>query len=937
MRPEVLGGPSSLRGAITPAAAWLALWTPDTHVARSRACGSFHGRADDVSSIRSASTFLDFFAKNGHEVVPSSPLVPRNDPTLMFTNAGMVQFKNVFTGQETRPYTRATSSQKCVRAGGKHNDLDNVGYTAGTTPSSRCSATSPSATTSRSRRSRWPGSWSPRTSALDPKRLLVTIYHDDEDAYRHLEEGGGLLRRQDHPHRDHRQLLVDGRHRPVRAVLGDLLRPGRQGRWRPAGQRRRRTATASWSSGTSCSCSSSSAAPATASTLPKPSIDTGMGLERMTAVLQGVHVHYDIDLFKALIAASVAATGVPAKGEHQASHRVIADHLRATSFLIADGVLPSNDGRGYVLRRIMRRAMRHAHLLGAKEPLMYRLVPALVQQMGETYQELVRGAAADHRDAQARGDALPQDAGAGPRPARRSERRAEEGRRVRRRDRASSSTTPTAFPLDLTQDALKPRGIAVDTAGFDAAMEKQKAEARKAWKGSGEAATETVWFEVKEQRRRHGVPRLRHRDGRGRDPRHRQGRQGGRKASRPATRPRSCSTRRRSTASPAARSATRASSRAPRARCSASPTRRRSSATCSCISAASRRARSRSGDARRAQRRSRAPHGHARQPLGDPPPARGAAPGARHARGAEGLAGRAGSAALRLLAHQADDARRDGGGRGPGQRLRAAERAGRDAADGARGCDGDGRHGAVRREVRRRGARRLDGRRPKVRTAQGQQGLVGRAVRRHARGAHRRHRPRQDHRRERQRGRRAAHRGADRRRRARLSGRAGSRACASWPACCAPSPRTWSSASRRCWRSASSSSASSPTPSGSSRSAAGPAPATARRRRGRRRAHASARSSCWRAPVQGLNPKDLRGLIDDGKKQVGSGIVAIVGVTEDGKAGLAVGVTEDLTATHQRRRSRARPARRRSAARAAAAGPTWRRPAGRTARRRKPR
>ena len=232
--------------------------------------------------------------------------------------------------------------------------------------------------------------------------------------------------------------------------------------------------------------------------LPKPSIDTGMGLERMTAILQGVQSVYDIDLFKALIAASEAATGVPAKGEHKASHRVIADHLRATSFLIAEGVLPSNAGRGYVLRRIMRRAMRHAHLLGAKEPLMYRLVPALVQQMGETYHELVRAQAlitetlkleeTRFRKTLEKGLGLLGEASGS----------------LRKGDVFSGDTAfklydTFGFPLDLTQDALKPRGISVDTAAFDAAMRKQKDEARKAWKGSGEAATETIWFEIKER------------------------------------------------------------------------------------------------------------------------------------------------------------------------------------------------------------------------------------------------------------------------------------------------------------------------------------------------------------------------------------------------------------------------------------------------------
>ena len=322
-------------------------------------------------------------------MVASSPLVPRNDPTLMFTSAGMVQFKNVFTGQETRPYTRATTAQKCVRAGGKHNDLDNVGYT--NRHHTFFEMLGNFSFGDYFKELAIPLAWELVTKdfGLDPKRLLVTIYHDDEDAYRIWKKVAGFS--------DDKIIRIatsdnfwsageTGPCGPCSEIFldqGDKIAGGPPGSADADGDR----FLEFWNL---VFMQYEQRGPGDRVALPRPSIDTGMGLERMTAILQGVQSVYDIDLFRALIAASEAATGVPAKGEHQASHRVIADHLRATSFLIAEGVLPSNAGRGYVLRRIMRRAMRHAHLLGAKEPLMWRLVPALVQQMGETYPELVR-------------------------------------------------------------------------------------------------------------------------------------------------------------------------------------------------------------------------------------------------------------------------------------------------------------------------------------------------------------------------------------------------------------------------------------------------------------------------------------------------------------------------------------------------------------------
>ncbi len=410
----------------------------------------------------------------------------------------MVQFKNVFTGQEKRSYTRATTSQKCVRAGGKHNDLDNVGYTARHHTFFEMLGNFSFGDYFKERAI--PLAWELVTKhyALDAKRLLITIYHDDEDAYRIWKKVTGFA--DDKIIRIATSATISGR----RATRARADRARRSSSTRATRSRAARRAAPTQDGDRFLEfwnlvfMQYEQRGPGDRVNLPKPSIDTGMGLERMTAILQGVHSNYEIDLFKALIAASEAATGVPAKGEHQASHRVIADHLRATSFLIAEGVLPSNVGRGYVLRRIMRRAMRHAHLLGAKEPLMYRLVPALVQQMGETYQELVRGQAlitetlkleeTRFRKTLEKGLGLLDEASG-------SLKKGD----VFAGDTAFKLYDTYGFPLDLTEDALKPRGITVDTAAFDAAMEKQKEEARKAWKGSGEAATESVWFEVKER------------------------------------------------------------------------------------------------------------------------------------------------------------------------------------------------------------------------------------------------------------------------------------------------------------------------------------------------------------------------------------------------------------------------------------------------------
>ncbi|RWM72962.1 MULTISPECIES: alanine--tRNA ligase [Mesorhizobium] len=447
-----------------------------------------------VNEIRSA--FLDYFRKEGHEVVASSPLVPRNDPTLMFTNAGMVQFKNVFTGLESRPYSRATTSQKCVRAGGKHNDLDNVGYTARHHTFFEMLGNFSFGDYFKERAIELAWNLITREFGIAKDRLLVTVYHTDDAAAGFWKKIAGLP--EDRIIRiatsDNFWAMGDtGPCGPCSEIFYDHgadIPGGPPGSADEDGDR----FIEIWNL---VFMQFEQVTKAEQIELPRPSIDTGMGLERIAAVLQGEHDNYDIDLFKALIRASEEATGVKAEGKNRASHRVIADHLRASSFLIADGVLPSNEGRGYVLRRIMRRAMRHAQLLGARDPLMWRLVPALVREMGQAYPELVRGRPlisetlkleeTRFRKTLARGLGLLADAtetlGSG--------------------DRLDGETAfklydTYGFPLDLTQDALRPRGVSVDLEGFNAAMERQKAEARKSWAGSGDAATETVWFAVRE-------------------------------------------------------------------------------------------------------------------------------------------------------------------------------------------------------------------------------------------------------------------------------------------------------------------------------------------------------------------------------------------------------------------------------------------------------
>ncbi len=448
-----------------------------------------------VNEIRK--TFLDYFGDNGHEVVASSPLVPLNDPTLMFVNAGMVQFKNVFTGLEKRDYSRAVTSQKCVRAGGKHNDLDNVGYTARHHTFFEMLGNFSFGDYFKEQAISHAWNLITKEYGLAEEKLLVTVYHTDDEAFDLWKKIAGLPddRIIRIPTHDNFWAMGDtGPCGPCSEIFydhGDHIWGGPPGSPEEDGDRFIEIWNLVFMQFEQISAD-------VRENLPRPSIDTGMGLERISAVMQGVHDNYDIDLFKALINASEELTSTKAEGTQQASHRVIADHLRATSFLIADGVLPSNEGRGYVLRRIMRRAMRHAHLLGAKDPLMHRLVPALIGQMGVAYPELERARAlitetleleeTRFRKTLERGLGLLNEATAD----------LGEGDALKG-ETAFKLYDTYGFPLDLTQDALRARNIDVDTDGFNAAMERQKAEARANWSGSGDASDERIWFALRDQ------------------------------------------------------------------------------------------------------------------------------------------------------------------------------------------------------------------------------------------------------------------------------------------------------------------------------------------------------------------------------------------------------------------------------------------------------
>ena len=441
-------------------------------------------------------SFLDYFGKAGHQIVPSAPLVPQNDPTLMFVNAGMVPFKNVFTGLESRPYVTATSSQKCVRAGGKHNDLDNVGYTARHHTFFEMLGNFSFGDYFKEQAIHHAWTLLTREWGLPADKLTATVYHTDDQAFDLWKKIAGLP--------DERIIRIatkdnfwamgaDGPCGPCSEIFydhGDHIPGGPPGSPNEDGDR----FVEIWNL---VFMQFLQEADQIVGDLPKPSIDTGMGLERVAAVMQGVTDNYDTDTFKALIAASGELTGTATTGESQASHRVIADHLRASGFLVADGVLPGNEGRGYVLRRIMRRAMRHARLIGAKEPLMHRLVPALIGQMGAAFPELVRAQPLIEETLKLEETRFRQTLDNG----------------LRLLDEATASMKPgdtlpgaTAFklydtfgfPYDLTEDALRAQALQVDRAGFDAAMAEQKRAARAAWTGSGDKGDASLWFDIAE-------------------------------------------------------------------------------------------------------------------------------------------------------------------------------------------------------------------------------------------------------------------------------------------------------------------------------------------------------------------------------------------------------------------------------------------------------
>ncbi|WP_085908685.1 alanine--tRNA ligase [Kiloniella majae] len=441
--------------------------------------------------------FLDYFAKHGHQSVESSPLVPRNDPTLMFTNAGMVQFKNVFTGNETRPYSRAATSQKCVRAGGKHNDLENVGYTARHHTFFEMMGNFSFGDYFKDVAIEHAWNLITKEYGVPEEKLLVTVYSEDEEAAALWRKIAGLS--------DDRIIRIStsdnfwsmgptGPCGPCSEIFydhGDHIFGGPPGSRDEDGDRFIEIWNLVFMQYEQIDAQ-------TRVDLPKPSIDTGMGLERITAVLQGKHDNYDVDLLRTIIEASAHETGVDADGDHAVSHRVIADHLRSTAFLIADGVLPSNEGRGYVLRRIMRRAMRHVHKIGVKDPAIYKLVPSLVGMMGTAFPELTRAESLITETLKLEENRFGQTLDRGMKLlSAEMDKLGDKG--TLNGEVAFKLYDTYGFPLDLTQDVLRGQGQSVDTEGFNAAMEQQRAAARKAWSGSGDAATEKVWFEIQER------------------------------------------------------------------------------------------------------------------------------------------------------------------------------------------------------------------------------------------------------------------------------------------------------------------------------------------------------------------------------------------------------------------------------------------------------
>ena len=832
-----------------------------------------------VNDIRAG--FIDYFARNGHEAVASSPLVPRNDPTLMFTNAGMVQFKNVFTGLEKRPYQRAVTAQKCVRAGGKHNDLDNVGYTARHHTFFEMLGNFSFGDYFKDRAIELAWNLITKDFGLPKDRLMATVYIDDDQAFDLWKKIAGLP--------DSRIIRIAGSDNfwamgdtgpcgPCSEIFydhGDHIPGGPPGSPDADGDR----FIEIWNL---VFMQYEQLAGDKRVDLPKPSIDTGMGLERIAAVMQGTHDNYATDMMRSLIRAVADNTGIDADGPQKVSHRVIADHLRATSFLIADGVLPSNEGRGYVLRRIMRRAMRHAELLGAKEPLMWKLVPALSREMGQAYPELLRAEPlitetlkleeTRFRKTLERGLSILDD----------------ETKSLKKGDKLKGETAFTlydtyGFPLDLTQDALRPRGIGVDTDAFNAAMDKQREKARASWSGSGDAATEAVWFGLREKagateflgyetETAEGVVTALVRDGKGIDALKKgesgavilnqtpfYGESGGQvgDTGRDDGRGRALPCHRHAEESGRPVRAYRHSGRGH------AESRHGFAARCgSCAPL---------GDPPN-HSATHLLHEALRQVLGDHVAQKGSlvAPDrlrfdfshpkpmtAEEIEKVEDIANdfvlQNSSVTTRLMG--LDDAR----------------------ASGARALFGEKYGDEVRVVAMGEGARQ-------------HARLVGRIVRRHACQTHRRYRAHLRHHRCRRRRRRAPARSADRQGRAQARGRhvqvARMRPRAT------PARHAWRTcrrACRNCWMSARGSNANSPMRRRNSPwAAARPSPADDGVR-------AVGDVKLLARAVEGIDLKDLRSLADEGKKQIGSGIVAIVGKTEDGKAGIVVGVTADLT------------------------------------------
>ena len=441
--------------------------------------------------------FLSYFENHDHKIVASSPLVPDNDPTLMFTNAGMVQFKNYFTGVETPETRRAVTSQKCVRAGGKHNDLDNVGYTARHHTFFEMLGNFSFGDYFKDEAIKRAWELVTKDFALPVDKLLVTVFAEDDDAFDLWRKIAGLP--EDKIIRigtsDNFWAMGDtGPCGPCSEIFfdhGPDIPGGPPGSPDEDGDR----FIEIWNL---VFMQFETELGGNRVKLPKPSIDTGMGLERIAAILQGKHDNYDIDLFQNLIRASEELTGVKAEGDAKFSHRVIADHLRACSFLMADGVSPSNEGRGYVLRRIMRRAMRHAHILGAKDPLMHRLVPALIGEMGDAYGELIRAQASIEATFEQEEERFRRTLGRGTALLDSATENLTDGD-VLDGETAFKLYDTYGFPLDLTQDALRSRGISVDTDGFDIAMAQQKERAKANWTGSGDAGTEEIWHGIRER------------------------------------------------------------------------------------------------------------------------------------------------------------------------------------------------------------------------------------------------------------------------------------------------------------------------------------------------------------------------------------------------------------------------------------------------------